>query len=274
MKSSLDLMMNCDDRTANIGCYPTECIVLAGGFGTRLRTVVSDVPKPLALISGVPFLSYLFRHLQRYGIRHVIVSVGYMAEKIVNFCSSYQIENFQISLVLEETPLGTGGGCLKAMSLTKTKDIVVCNGDTLSDCNIWDQYDLHLVSKSVATLGAIYMEENTRYGSLEISESGRIESFLKPGHKNPVVRFGASQTFVNAGSYIFSNTLFAGKSFEENFSLESDFFIPNVCQLQIFASKFSGFFIDIGIPADFDLAQTLLPRWEQNLLNLKTNSHQ
>ena len=120
-----------------------EAIILAGGFGTRLQAVVSDVPKPMAPINNEPFLNYVFDYLLHYKIEHVVLSTGYLADKISDYYKN-EYRGIKISYTIEETPLGTGGGIRLAMTKCYTSDVLVLNGDSFFDVNITDHFNNHI----------------------------------------------------------------------------------------------------------------------------------
>src|SRR4051812_13554913 len=99
-----------------------EAIILAGGFGTRLKDVVNNVPKPMAPINGIPFLNYIFRYLKYYNIEKVVLSVGYLSEKIMDMYKN-NFNGIAVEYAIEESPLGTGGGIRLAMEKCYGKDI-------------------------------------------------------------------------------------------------------------------------------------------------------
>ncbi len=119
-----------------------EAIILAGGFGTRLKSVVNDVPKPMAPINNEPFLNYVFDYLKHYQIEHVVLSTGYLSEKIVEYYKTVY-KGIKVSYAKEETPLGTGGGIRLAMTKCTTKDVLVLNGDSFFDVDINTHYKNH-----------------------------------------------------------------------------------------------------------------------------------
>ena len=112
-----------------------ECVILAGGFGTRLQSVVNDRPKCLAPIRELPFLAYLFDYLHKQGVSKVILSLGYKHELVEEWLLTYGT-SLQVSIVIENEPLGTGGGVKLALQKATEKDILVINGDTLFSLNI------------------------------------------------------------------------------------------------------------------------------------------
>src|SRR3954470_16040211 len=124
-----------------MGNLGIPAIILAGGLGTRLRSVISDLPKPMAPVNGFPFLHYLFLYLHRQGITDVVLSVGYRSEAIrAFFGEKYNRINIQYSV--EEEPLGTGGGIAQAMAMVDS-DAFVLNGDTFFDINLSELCDFY-----------------------------------------------------------------------------------------------------------------------------------
>ena len=119
-----------------------SAIILAGGFGTRLKKVVSDVPKPMAKINKEPFLSLLIKYLKKQNIKKVILSVGYKKERIINFYKN-NFEGVEILYSIEETPLKTGGAIKKALNYVKEKEVFVLNGDTFFDIDLNDMKNFH-----------------------------------------------------------------------------------------------------------------------------------
>jgi D-glycero-alpha-D-manno-heptose 1-phosphate guanylyltransferase len=224
-----------------------EAIILAGGLGTRLRDVVSDVPKPMALIRGKPFLELLLHHLEQKGFDRIILSVGYMANSISDYFGN-KFGNLELCYEVEATPLGTGGALQVALRKCCNDHIFVFNGDTFLDLEVesvealWaDSHNPIIVAREVPNM--------TRYGQL-VTENGRVVKFLPKGK--------ASSGLINAGCYLLPKNILSKFQMSLPFSLELDFF-PEYIQsnsLDIFISK--GYFIDIGIPEDYFLAQELL----------------
>jgi len=223
-------------------------IILAGGFGTRLQTVVNDVPKPMAPINGIPFLSYQLNYLKHYGIDTVILSVGYLHEKIIAFYKN-EFNGLKISYVIEEEPLGTGGGIRKAMEQCKDVEALALNGDSFFevDLNKFQQY--HEFKNSSFSLALRKVENASRYGRIEIENDNRITSFQE---KNDTPKAGS----INAGVYLLDRKLFLQHTpANAKFSIEKDFFEKEIPTLPIYGFEFDGYFIDIGIPEDYTKAQ-------------------
>lgn len=226
----------------------TEAIILAGGFGTRLQAVVSDVPKPMAPVNQEPFLNFIFKYLKHYGINHVVLSTGYLADKISDYYQS-EFEGIKISYTKEETPLGTGGGIRLAMEKCHTKNVLVLNGDSFFDVNLNQYYNQHCTFKSDCSLALRKVENAARYGTIKLGDMGVIKAFReKDGEEK--------QGLINGGVYVLNRELFLKKTkTNEAFSIEKDFFETRINELNIFGFEYQGYFIDIGIPEDYSKAQ-------------------
>lgn len=222
-------------------------IILAGGFGTRLQSVVTDVPKPMAPINSIPFLTYQFNYLKHFGIRHIVLSVGYMNEKIRAYYQD-SFEGITIEYVTEDTPLGTGGGIRKAMEFCKDEWVLALNGDSFFDVDLKKFQAEHSANHSQISLALRKVTDAARYGTIELN-TNRINSFKE---KNDVNAPG----LINGGVYILNTKLFLESTPPNtNFSIEKDFFETNLQQLHINGFEFDGYFIDIGIPEDYKQAQ-------------------
>ena len=233
--------------------FPTTAIVLAGGFGTRLQTVVSDVPKPLAPINGRPFLSILFDELLAQGIKHVILAVGYKGGMVeTSFGESYK--ELTLSYSYEEEPLGTGGAIQLALKQHNSQQSVwIFNGDTYFGCSLNVVLEQHHRLNAEVTLALTEMETADRYGLVELRKDQFISRFCE---KTP----GASG-LINAGVYLLEPESLFRFDLPSKFSLEKDFFEAFLQNLRIVGCTCDGFFIDIGVPEDYARAQV---HWQQN----------
>lgn len=224
-----------------------EAIVLAGGFGTRLREVVPDLPKPMAPIGGKPFLEILLSALARKGFTRVVLSLGFMAETI----SSHFGERFaemELVYIVEEHPLGTGGAIRLAMEACKEDHVFVFNGDTFVDLEV-GQIERLWENHHHAIIVGREVPDTARYGRLLVSD-GRVSGFSEKGMTGPGL--------INAGCYILRTDQLDEWPLNTPFSLESDYFVRAVTTEPVDAFETTGLFIDIGIPEDFNRAQTLL----------------
>lgn len=221
-----------------------EAVVLAGGVGRRLRRAVPDLPKPLAPIGGRPFLEVLLTALSAKGFRRVILSLGYMAEKVVAHFGC-RFAGMELIHEIEPAPLGTGGAVRRALTRCREDQVFVFNGDTFLDLDtagveaLWRR-------KRAPVIVAREVADAARYGRLEV-RNGRVACFSEktsPGYG-----------LVNAGCYLFPTDLFDGFSSDQAFSLEVDFLPGAVAgrEFSVFISK--GRFIDIGTPEEYARAE-------------------
>lgn len=224
-----------------------DTVVLAGGFGTRLRAVVADVPKPMAPVAGRPFLELLLAALARQGVRRVVLSVGYKAELIEGHFGP-RFGPVELVYEVESKPLGTGGALRRSLARCRSESALVVNGDTYLD------FDLAALQAAWArapgpTIVGVEVADTLRYGRLRI-EQGRVREFCEKGMAGPGV--------INSGHYLLPTSLLAGCALADPFSFEADFLVPNIERLQVGAFVASGAFIDIGVPEDYRRAQTEL----------------
>ncbi|MBP1644578.1 MAG: hypothetical protein H6Q16_153 [Bacteroidetes bacterium] len=222
-----------------------EVIILAGGQGTRLKSVVADIPKPLAPVNNIPFLTYLIRFLKNQGIRHIVLSVGYRWEMIKEIYGN-SFEGVEISYAVEETPLGTGGGIALAMDKTKEEDVLILNGDSFIDFDLKEFYEFHRANKATISFVLKEMTDFDRYGSVDVNDN-KITAFCEK-------KF-ISRGLINAGVYIAKRNIFKEMNHGNKFSFENDYLEKKVNEGLFFGYTAKGYFIDIGIPEDYYKAQ-------------------
>jgi D-glycero-alpha-D-manno-heptose 1-phosphate guanylyltransferase len=225
-----------------------EVIVLAGGFGKRLLEVVPDLPKCLAPINGIPFLDYLFKYLQKYGVGRFILSLGYKSDYIISYVNEFY-SNMDVTFVIEDSPLGTGGAIKAALKEAKNRDVLVVNGDTFFNINLNVFYSEALSSQYPFAIALQRIEKNYRYGFVELDEKNEIIRFCEKHESNNV--------FINTGFYIINKEQVNFDTNKDVFSLEKDFFESDLRETKLYGIEFNNEFIDIGIPKDFNRAQTL-----------------
>jgi len=225
----------------------TEAVFLAGGFGTRLQSVVKDVPKPMADINGKPFLHYLILFYKKQGIKHVVLSVGYLHEVVQDyFGNSYQ--GVKISYAIEDSPLGTGGAIKKSLKLTQSNEVFVVNGDTMFAVNLKEIATFHFKNNSDFTLVAREVEDVSRYGNVVLGGNKRILGFFEKNDKS-------GKGYINGGVYLINKSYLNHFSFPEKFSIEKDFFEKYYQEGSFYGKPCHNYFIDIGIPEDYLKAQ-------------------
>ena len=222
-------------------------IVLVGGLGTRLRAVVSDVPKPLAPVAGRPFLAWMLDRLAAEGMRHVILATGFMADTVEQLVGRHWA-GMTVDYSPEEHPLGTGGAVRRAAGLLQSGGVHIINGDTFLR---YSPQALEAATREIgATVGVALAQvpDTGRYGAVEIG-AGRIRSFREKGQHGP--------GYINAGCYFMTADALAALPERERFSLEVDVLAPLVGQGAIAAFEHTEQFIDIGVPEDYLRAQAL-----------------
>lgn len=226
-------------------------IILAGGRGTRLKSIISQVPKPLALVNGKPLLDILLSQLNKYYyIRKVVIAVGYMSEKITDRykdCSDY---NFKITFSVEKKLLGTGGAIKKAIKHTRSGDIIVLNGDSYVEVNIEDLIRTHRNNNADITIVLKEVNNTSRYGKVEIDTEKKIICFQEKKTTD-------GPGLINAGIYLMKRALFDDIKEYNVISLEKEL-LPKFVENNAYGYVVHGKFIDIGSPESYKIADTYL----------------
>ena len=226
-----------------------EAVVLAGGFGTRLAHVVPDVCKPMAPVAGRPFLRFIMDQLAGAGFDRVVVADGYRREQIEGFFGS-AYRSMAIEYSPEETPLLTGGAVKRALGRCRADWVFVLNGDTWLDVDFaaMETAAADAPENSSAVIAVKRMHDFERYGTVDVDAGGALTAFHE---KRP-----CEEGLINAGVYLLRGDALDGMP--EKFSLESDYFERVVGDGALRAVECAGGFIDIGVPEDYELAQTML----------------
>jgi D-glycero-alpha-D-manno-heptose 1-phosphate guanylyltransferase len=219
-----------------------EAIVLAGGLGTRLRGVLPDIPKCMALVNDKPFLHYVLSYLGSAGFSKVILSVGYRKEQIISHFGN-EFQSIQLAYAPEDEPLGTGGAVMLASRQVQGDSFFVVNGDTCFIPNLQAMAEEHIRWAADVTIAARYMENTARYGLLDTNDQGRILAFRE---KDPLSEPG----YINGGIYLMGKQIFNGIT-ETRFSIEQDIFRVKAGSLRLQAYYSEAFFLDMGIPEDY-----------------------
>lgn len=231
----------------------TSAVVLAGGFGTRLRSAVPGLPKPMASIGGRPFLEYQFDYWIAKGISRFVLSVGYKHEAIMeHFGPRYK--NVELEYAVEERPLGTGGGLLLAAEkVSHAEPFLLLNGDTYFAAD-WKVLGAYALAHDADWCFSLFRtSEIGRYMGVEVSSQGQITSLKSASAQG--------SRLANGGVYWVHPRALRGSRFapSEKASLEDDIFPTAIASGQrLFGIEFAGTFIDIGVPDDYHRAATLL----------------
>lgn len=223
-----------------------EAIILAGGLGTRLSHIVSDVPKTMALVCGKPFLEYVLDNLEKNGFNHIVLAVGYMRNQIMD-CFEKEYKGMKLTYSIEESLLGTGGGIKHALSFCNDQEVFVLNGDSFLDVNFKEMLYFHLMKSADITIATKHMKHFDRYGTINIdNDTKRILSFNEKKFQE--------EGIINGGIYLMKRNVLDGIK-EKKFSIEKDVFENFNLNLNIYAFETKGYFIDIGVPEDYYRAQ-------------------
>lgn len=227
---------------------PLQAIILAGGLGTRLRSVVPDLPKPMAPVAGRPFLAHVLDALTEAGFEAAVLAVGYRYEAIrEHFGGAYR--GLVLRYSVEASPLGTGGAIRLALDQAGADPVFVLNGDTWLDLDYRAMLAAHRAADARLSVAACEVPDVARYGRLEV-ESDRIVGFREKGESGPGL--------INAGTYLISAELIRRIPTGRPHSFEQELLMPLVSEIRPLAYVTRGLFIDIGVPEDYARAQTLL----------------
>ena len=226
-----------------------EAIILAGGLGTRLREVVKDTPKCLALINGNPFLYYIIKNLQENNISKFIFSLGYLSQDVLLFLeTNYSCLDY--CHVVEDEPLGTGGAIKLALTKSNQDLVIITNADTYFNFNLNELITFHILKNAIVSISLVEMQNYERYGTVLINEDGLVVEFVEK-------KFNEKGT-INAGFYCLDKSHFLVSTISmDRFSFEKDYIEKEVFGNKIYGVLFGGTFIDIGIPEDYYKAQSI-----------------
>ncbi|MBS1621481.1 MAG: HAD-IIIA family hydrolase [Bacteroidetes bacterium] len=237
-------------------------IILAGGLGTRLRETVPDLPKCMAPVNGLPFLTYVIRHLLSQGIEKFIFSLGYKHDIIEEFLNT-QFPTINFQCVIENEPLGTGGAIRLACKNANEENVLVVNGDTLFKINVTGFFKTHKSHSAVCSIALKPMNNFDRYGVVEINNKDVVINFKEKQHY--------SSGLINGGVYLLNVPAFMKIDFPVKFSFEKDFLEKNFNSGNIRGFIQDNYFIDIGIPEDYRRAQTELKYYPPDLKAIDKN---
>lgn len=223
----------------------SEAIILAGGLGTRLRSVVTEIPKSMAPVAGVPFLQHIIEYLKKQGIERFIFSLGYKHAIIETFLHK-QYASLNKRFSIETEPLGTGGALKLACTKARDENILVVNGDTLFYVDVNKLNLLHITKNADCTLSLKPMQNFDRYGIVEIREDNAIASFKEKKWYN--------KGLINGGLYALNVPRFKKEILPEKFSFEKNYLEQFFTKREMHALIQDEYFIDIGIPGDYQKA--------------------
>jgi NDP-sugar pyrophosphorylase family protein len=231
--------------------FDLPVIVLAGGLGTRLSSVLKDSPKILAPIEKYKFLDLLLIWLQRQGVKKVVFSLGYLSEQVIEHLQSVDADyTFDLDYVVESSPLGTLGGLVEVLTKKDINECVVMNGDTYVDINLLD-FIKQKNNDTYCELSVVRVDDVSRYGSIDLGEDKVIKQFKE---KNSTT---SGSGWINSGVYYFSMQAVSDVKCLVSGSLEKEFFENCISRLTYYKID-SNLFIDIGTPASYRNAATVM----------------
>jgi D-glycero-alpha-D-manno-heptose 1-phosphate guanylyltransferase len=222
------------EETGNV-----PCLILAGGLGTRLGSMLGDIPKAMAPVGGRPFLEYLLRWVRGAGLRQIVLCVGYRAEQIVKYFDSGETLGLEITYSRENEPLGTWGAIQLAGKYINGPNFVVINGDSWLELDLRRFLEFHRQKKGVASVAAVEVENGARFGSMELDASERVTRFVE--------KRAQGSALINGGVYVFSKSVFEIAGSIVVGSLEKEIF-PALIPKGVYGMQVKGYFIDIGVP--------------------------
>lgn len=223
-----------------------QAIVLAGGLGTRLRSAVPDLPKPLAPVAGRPFLDHVLEWLARQGVDETVLAVSYQWEKIEERFGS-QAHGMSLRYSVESDPLGTGGAIAKAFRELDDDHALVINGDTLFAVDVQSMYVAHRSVAARLTMAVKYMPDCSRYGRVLLDRFGVVQGFAE--------KQAGESGWINGGCYWISRWLLEDYAAAPSFSFEQDLLSAHIDSIHPLVHRSDAYFVDIGVPEDWQRAQ-------------------
>lgn len=227
-----------------------DVVVLCGGRGERLQSLLSDRPKVLAEINGQPFLDILIDYVASFGFKRFILCIGYMADLIKRHYQ-YSAKTLNILFSEEKEPLGTAGAIKNAEPLIISNPFLVMNGDSLCRLNLNEFIDFHIKKKALFSIVLSNVQNRDDCGKVVLDKLGRVTGF------NEKVKSKSTDNFVNAGMYLLDKSIFSEIPKDKNYSLEYEVF-PKMVNRRFYGFVTQERFIDIGIPERFKQARVEL----------------
>tara|TARA_Y100000590_G_scaffold87914_1_gene98673 strand:- start:4987 stop:5709 length:723 start_codon:yes stop_codon:yes gene_type:complete len=225
-----------------------DAIILCGGLGTRLKSIQPELPKILTPIGDLTLLDKLITQITRAGLNRVILSLGHLSEKVIEYVDNIDKSNIEIIKVIESKPLGTGGALKLASLQSKSDHVLVINGDSYTDINPSDLLQFHVKHNSSLTMLVVRVVDSSRYGSVLLDSSCLIKSFQEKSTNNQ------GEHLVNAGMYVIDQSILGRIEVGRAISLERDIF-PELIGDQCYGYKSDSKFLDIGTPDSFSAAE-------------------
>ena len=243
-------LMPCVHKISGRDRFHMDVIILAGGLGTRLRSVI-DIPKPIAPINGKPFLTYLLDKCQKSKVKRVCLALGYGSDRVGQAIEPYLPQySFDVVKSYEIHPLGTGGGILKGFNALNTEKALILNGDTVFDIDLNAFWDTSIRTHAEVSVATRWVEDTTRYGAV-LFDQDRIVHFGEKSTSGP--------GYINGGIYCVHRSIFTACDPDPQIPFSFEQVVKDALHDHIIlGQKFTGDFIDIGIPSEYERAQTYI----------------
>jgi len=248
--------MGHNHSTSPICKFPA--LVLAGGFGERLRESYDRGPKVLAPVAGRSFLEYLLVWLRNSGIKRVVLCIGYKGTQLREWLGDGHEFGLNVDYSSEDTPLGTAGALKHAERLVNSDLFFAMNGDSFLDVNLCAMYQHHISHSAFATLAVTPQSDSGRYGSVQLNSKGEIVGFTEKAAVQGGERRAVSSILINGGIYLCQRRFLELIPLDKAVSIEKDVF-PRLTDGRLHGFMSNSYFIDIGVPADYKRAQSELP---------------
>jgi D-glycero-D-manno-heptose 1,7-bisphosphate phosphatase len=228
-----------------------DALILAGGLGTRLGSLTAEIPKPLLDVGGVAFIDHVQWNLARHGVERAVVSVGYLAEVFETHFATTRVPGIEVTLVVEDEPLGTGGAMALAAQEVTGDEVLVLNGDTLFDLNYLDLAVLRRSEDVPVAVALRAVPDAARYGAVELAGS-RIARFAE--------KTAAGAGLVSGGVYAASVGFLRGLPLEPH-SFERAVMPTLAADGRLAGREYAGWFVDIGTPESIESARDEIAAW-------------
>ncbi len=236
----------------------TDAVILVGGKGTRLRPLTVSTPKPMLPTAGVPFLSHLLARIKAAGITHVVLGTSFKAEVFEDYFGDGADLGLEIEYVVEDKPLGTGGGIRNVYDKLRANTVMVFNGDVLGGTDLGGILDAHHAKKADLTMHLVRVPDPRAFGCVPTDAEGRVSAFLEKTEDPPTDQ-------INAGCYVFRRELIGEIPADRVVSVERETF-PRLLEEErrVFGYVDNAYWRDMGTPSDFvrgssDLVRGIAP---------------
>jgi len=230
-----------------------EAIILAGGLGTRLRSVVNDKQKVMAEVSNRPFISYLIDNLSNANIKKVILALGHLSETVIENIQEFCPNSVELLISKEDQPLGTGGAIKKASEFVTKENVLIMNGDSIIFHNLEKLIEFHSSKNAIFSMLLSKSNNSSRFGLVTVNKNHEIIQFHE---KTKDLKPRATQGLINAGVYV-ANTKLLRDFKSERFDIEKDVF-PSLIGNSFYGLLSNRKLLDIGIPEDYSIAEEFI----------------